>query len=215
MSYRAGYINVTNGSAAVVGVGTRFSEYARAGDTLAVVQGASTITATVESVNGLAGLTLTAAWSGATAEKTKYNLTHVDVMTKQQAFDRRFIELQDEIRLLSRQPIQSVDDDGTTVVSYYATDNFRDKLKYPESIGVDGMGGVRFWGSDGIEHTVGIGWFDLYSPLINILKRDKLLDAQLYDARAELLALLADSGVGADDILEYSPGFTIPGYPYS
>lgn len=212
--YRAGYITINNGSDAVVGIGTRFSEYVRAGDTLSVVQGASTITATVESVETLTGLTLTAAWSGASATKTKYTLTRSDALTKQQAFDRRLTELQEEIRLLSRQPIQSYDDDGVTIVSYYATDNFRDKLKYPESIGVDGMGGVRFWGSDGLVHTVGIGWFDLYNPLYNILLRDKLLDTQLYDARAELLALLADSGATVDSILNYSPGFTLPSYPY-
>lgn len=210
-SYRAGYVTVTAGSDQVVGKGTRFLSYVKAGDQLSI----GSDTGEIESVDDNGSLTLTANWAGASAVNEKYSIDVYSAISKQTAFDQRLKELQEQIRNLSREPVISESSDSPALALYYATDGFREKLKNPESLGVDSMGGVRFWGADGYEHTVGIGWFDIYNPLVSIFDRDRLLDTQLYEARQALLTLLADSGADVDDILTYDPGFTLPVYPYS
>lgn len=146
-------------------------------------------------------------------------LTHVWELpsgAKQTAADEKIRQLQDTIYSMQREPVTALRSDSLTLTSlYFATDHFRSMLANPERIGVDGMGGVRFWGADGYEHTVGITWFDNFNPLGDIYLRDKLLDTQLYDARAAVLALVADTEATVSDIFDYDPGFTMPSYPYA
>lgn len=131
------------------------------------------------------------------------------------AAEQRIRAMQDEIFSLQREPVTSVKSDDLSATSlYFATDHFRALLANPERIGVDGSGGVMFWGADGYVHTVGIGWFDGYNPLVAIYKRDSLLDAQLFNARLAVLALVDDANATVMDIVNYDPGFTLPTYPY-